>query len=200
MSFGTQRRLSRSSSWCSWVTHDDSYSWLYRYKWSPGHIMRWKRLKDPDSRLPSTVTSESEHERRDSSPLVAVTWCAPACECTYIVVDLSHGAAGGCPYSALKNCSRLSQCLLETHPPPQHAENSPGKPNPWVFSAFKSYPCRQDRTLCRSQWMHALQTSVSNVCGSFHVKSPRVPHDPSQMFPKKILNIPKCVLRTQTKF
>ena len=36
--------------------------------------------------------------------------------------------------------------------------------------------------------------------GSFHVKSPRVPHDPSQMFPKKLLKIPQCVLRTQNIF
>ena len=36
--------------------------------------------------------------------------------------------------------------------------------------------------------------------GSFHVKSPRVPHDPSQMFPKNLIKIPQCVLMTQTKF
>ena len=31
-----------------------------------------------------------------------------------------------------------------------------------------------------------------DVYGSFHVKSPRVPNDPSQMFPKKLLKIPQC--------
>ena len=39
--------------------------------------------------------------------------------------------------------------------------------------------------------------------GSFRVKSPNfqeIPHDPSQMFPKKLLKIPQCVLITQTKF
>ena len=39
--------------------------------------------------------------------------------------------------------------------------------------------------------------------GSFRVKSPNfqeIPHDPSQMFPKKLLKIPQCVLMTQTKF
>ena len=42
---------------------------------------------------------------------------------------------------------------------------------------------------------------LARVKGSFHVKSPRVPHDPSQMFPKKLLkNTLMHVLRTQTKF
>ena len=34
------------------------------------------------------------------------------------------------------------------------------------------------------------------LVGSFHVKSPRVPHDPFQMFPKKLLKF----LRTQNFF
>ena len=40
------------------------------------------------------------------------------------------------------------------------------------------------------------------LLGSFRVKSPNfqeIPHDPSQMFPKKLLKIPQCVLMTQTK-
>ena len=39
--------------------------------------------------------------------------------------------------------------------------------------------------------------------GSFRVKSPNfqeIPHDPPQMFLKKLLKIPQCVLMTETKF
>ena len=82
----------------------------------------------------------------------------------HIVVDLGHGAAWGCPYSAVKNCSRLPRCLLKTHPPPS-LSNSLGKPNRWVFSVYKSsYPCQQNRTMCCSQWMHGLQTAVIAQC------------------------------------
>ena len=49
--------------------------------------------------------------------------------------------------------------------------------------------------------LNCLSPTVS--LGSFRVKSPNfqeIPHDPSQMFPKKLLKIPQCVLMTQTKF
>ena len=41
------------------------------------------------------------------------------------------------------------------------------------------------------------------IYGSFRVKSTNfqeMQHDPSQMFPKKLLNIPQCVLMTKTQF
>ena len=45
------------------------------------------------------------------------------------------------------------------------------------------------------RWMYGA-TELDRIRGSFHIKSPRVPHDPSQMFPKKLLKIPQCVLMT----
>ena len=47
-----------------------------------------------------------------------------------------------------------------------------------------------------SRMSPAILARLFLAVGSFHVKSPRVPHDPSQMFPKKLLKIPQCVLRT----
>ena len=58
----------------------------------------------------------------------------------------------------------------------------------------------------RTRYM-TIHTSVrpcnQQIYGSFRVKSTNfqeMQHDPSQMFPKKILKIPQYVLMTQTKF
>ena len=55
-----------------------------------------------------------------------------------------------------------------------------------------------------SSWDYLLEFSTGAIyTGSFRVKSTNfqeMQHDPSQMFPKKLLNIPQCVLMTQIFF
>ena len=51
--------------------------------------------------------------------------------------------------------------------------------------------------------MDLVVITIEKKAGSFRVKSTNfqeMQHDPSQMFPKKLLKIPQCVLMTHTKF